>query len=477
VSASAASAWLRSLLTRLWPQTLSGRIAAILIIGMLAAQALTGTIWWEVRQSQLLEVPLRLVAARAADTSVLLSAMPREQRNTLLEQWNTSHYSLQLLDEIPPTADETKPFIAEAQVLIAQVLQERLGRTVPVRVLQLGLRGEEQVDGTHSANVLTSGRPEAHVRMAMQLADKQWLVVSAQESEIGYPVRPLHALADYVLRVYLLRSLVIVAFALVAVRLAMRPLQRMARAAEALGRDLQSPPLETDGPREVQQAAQAFNAMQKQISEGVAERTRFLAAVSHDLRSPITRLRLRAEMLETEALRAKFRNDLQEMEHMVSSTLDMLTGADAQGPRQPVDINALIQGMAQDIHESSSQEIPIHGQAGGPYIGYAQSLRRCLQNLIENALRYAHEVQLHVSDAHDFLSISVRDRGPGIPPDQISRVLEPFYRVEHSRNASSGGVGLGLSIAQTVAHAHGGQLLLRNLPGGGLEATLKLPRQ
>lgn len=133
--------------------------------------------------------------------------------------------------------------------------------------------------------------------------------------------------------------------------------------------------------------------------------------------------------------------------------------------------------MAQDIHESSSQEIPIHGQAGGPYIGYAQSLRRCLQNLIENALRYAHEVQLHVSDAHDFLSISVRDRGPGIPPDQISRVLEPFYRVEHSRNASSGGVGLGLSIAQTVAHAHGGQLLLRNLPGGGLEATLKLPRQ
>lgn len=443
---------------------------------MLAAQALTGTIWWEMRQSQLLEVPLRLAAARAADTSVLLSAMPKEQRNALLAQWNTSHYTLQLLDEMPPQIGETRPFIEEAQVLIAQVLQERLGRRVPVQVQQLGLRGEEQVDGSHSANVLTSGKPEAYVHMALQLTDGQWLVVNAQEGEIGYPVRPLHALADYVLRVYLLRSLVIVVFALVAVRLAMRPLQRMAKAAEALGHDLQSPPLDTSGPREVKQAAQAFNAMQQQISEGVAERTRFLAAVSHDLRSPITRLRLRAEMLETETLRAKFRNDLQEMEHMVSSTLDILTGADAKGQRQTVDINALIQGVVQDMHESSGQVITIHGQARSPYYGYAQSLRRCLQNLLENALRYAHDVQVRISDGDESLCISVCDRGPGIPPDQLSRVLEPFYRVEDSRNAASGGVGLGLSIAQTVAHAHGGQLLLRNLQGGGLDVMLNLPR-
>lgn len=473
MSASTASAWF----IRLWPQTLSGRIAAILIIGMLAAQALTGTIWWEMRQSQLLEVPLRLVAARAADTAVLLSATPREQRNDLLAQWNTRHYALQLLDDAPPPGGEEKPSMAEAQALIAQVLQERLGRSVPVQVQQVGLRGEEHGDGSHSANVLTSGKPEAYVRMALPLADGQWLVVDAQEGEIGYPVRPLHALADYVLRVYLLRSLVIVAFALVAVRLAMRPLQRMARAAEALGRDLQSPPLDTSGPREVQQAAQAFNAMQQQITEGVAERTRFLAAVSHDLRSPITRLRLRAEMLETEALRDKFRNDLQEMERMVSSTLDMLTGVDADGPRQPVDINALVQGMAQDIQESSGQVIAIHGRAGKPYLGYAHSLRRCLQNLMENALRYAHDVQVHIREDDGFLCISVRDRGPGIPPDQISRVLEPFYRLEHSRNADSGGVGLGLSIAQTVAHAHGGQLLLRNVPEGGFEVTLKLPQR
>lgn len=459
-------------LARLWPQTLSGRIAAILVIGMLAAQAMTGTIWWEMRRSQLLDVPLRLVAARSADTLALLQASPPEQRAALLAQWQGSRYQLRLVDA--PDATQTSPY-PEAQALMAEVVRERLGQPVPLQLQQLALLGERSTDGPRSP-VLLADKPEAHVRLLLQLQDGPWLQIDAQEREIGQPVQPLQALADYVLRVYLLRSLVIVAVALVAVRLAMRPLQRLAAAAEALGRNLHSPPMDARGPREVQQAAQAFNAMQQKINEGLAERTRFLAAVSHDLRSPITRLRLRAEMLEPDALRAKFRKDLEEMEHMVASTLDMLTGAHASGPRQTMDIHALVHGVAQDMHESSGLPVPVSGQALQPYTGYAQSLRRGLQNLVENALRYAGDAQLHIDDDDQQLRIHVRDHGPGIPAAQMERVLEPFYRMEHSRNADSGGVGLGLSIAQTVAQAHGGELLLRAADGGGLEAVLVLPR-
>ncbi|GAB2809727.1 ATP-binding protein [Comamonas piscis] len=464
--------WL-SWLARLWPQTLSGRIAAILVIGMLAAQAMTGTIWWEMRRSQLLDVPLRLVAARSADTLALLQASPPEQRAALVAQWQGSRYQLQLVDGPSATAPPS-PY-PEAQALMAQVIRERLGRPVPLQLQQLALLGERSTDGRRSP-VLLADKPEAHLRLLLQMQDGPWLQIDAQEGEIGQPVQPLQALADYVLRVYLLRSLVIVAVALIAVRLAMRPLQRLAAAAEALGSNLQSPPMDARGPREVQQAAQAFNAMQQKINEGLAERTRFLAAVSHDLRSPITRLRLRAEMLEPDALRAKFRKDLEEMEHMVASTLDMLTGAHAGGPRQTMDINALVHGVAQDMHESSGLPVPVSGQAQQPYTGYAQSLRRGLHNLVENALRYAGDAQLHIDDDGQQLRIHVRDHGPGIPAAQRERVLEPFYRMEHSRNADSGGVGLGLSIAQTVAQAHGGELLLREADGGGLEAVLVLPR-
>nr|WP_312987939.1 HAMP domain-containing sensor histidine kinase [Comamonas koreensis] len=461
-----------SWLARLWPQTLSGRIAAILVIGMLAAQAMTGTIWWEMRRSQLLEVPLRLVAARAADTLALLQASPPEQRAALVAQWQGSRYQLQLVDGASAAAAPS-PY-PEAQALVAQVIGKRLGQPVPLQLQQLALLGERHADGRRP--VLLADQPEAHLRLLLQMQDGQWLQIDAQEGEIGQPVQPLQALADYVLRVYLLRSLVIVAVALIAVRLAMRPLRRLAAAAEALGRNLHSPPMDARGPREVQQAAQAFNAMQQKINEGLAERTRFLAAVSHDLRSPITRLRLRAEMLEPDALRAKFRKDLEEMEHMVASTLDMLTGAHASGPRQTMDINALVHGVAQDMHESSGLPVPVSGQALQPYTGYAQSLRRGLQNLVENALRYAGDAQLHINDDGQQLRIHVRDHGPGIPAAQRERVLEPYYRMEPSRNAASGGVGLGLSIAQTVAQAHGGELLLRDADGGGLEAVLVLPR-
>ena len=272
----------------------------------------------------------------------------------------------------------------------------------------------------------------------LRLPDGRWLQVDAREEQGWTSTSPLDLLFDYVMRIYLLRVLVLVVIALVAVRLAIRPLNALAKAAEALGRDIQRPPLSESGPTEVRRAAQAFNAMQQRLIANIAERTRFLAAISHDLRSPITRLRLRTEMLDDNRTKERFRSDLEEMEHMVSSTLDFVSSGEINEARQNIDINALLQSLQADL-EDVGHSVRIEGRAKQPLPGYARSLKRCVQNLLENAVRYGCDVVVRVEDQAGSLKIVISDRGPGIPQEQLEQVMEPFYRVEGSRNAETGG--------------------------------------
>jgi signal transduction histidine kinase len=267
----------------------------------------------------------------------------------------------------------------------------------------------------------------------------------------------------------------VIVLSLFAVRLATRPLNTLASAAEKLGNDINSPPLLETGPTEVRRAAHAFNTMQSRLASYIQERTRILAAMSHDLKTPITRLRLRAELLENDELRAKFAKDLEEMESMVAATLDFMRGVDSQEPRQPVDIMALLESIQADGMEMG-QEIHIQGAISRPYVGAPNALKRCLGNLIDNAIKYGMCADIALSDSAKGLEIRIRDHGPGIPETQLERVFEPFYRLEESRCRDTGGTGLGLSIARNIAQAHGGELVLRNLSSGGLEAFLALPR-
>ncbi|KAF1045003.1 ATP-binding protein [Xylophilus sp.] len=255
-----------------------------------------------------------------------------------------------------------------------------------------------------------------------------------------------------------------------------RPVRRLAAQARALGRDIHRPPLpETGGTVESREAARVFNQMQARIRQQLAERDRFVAAVSHDLRTPLTRLRLRAETLEDERERAAFSRDIAEMDDMIRLTLDYLRGAaDGEQP-VPVDLAALAQTVADD-RSCEGAAVQVQGHAA-PLAVRPSALRRCIENLVGNALRYAGgAVEIHIADAPDAVRIAVTDRGPGLPPDELERVLEPFYRLEASRNRDSGGAGLGLSIASEIAARHGGRLLLRNRGGGGLEAIIELPR-
>jgi signal transduction histidine kinase len=287
------------------------------------------------------------------------------------------------------------------------------------------------------------------------------------EASPGWPYRVLASLA------VLLAAVVAVSY--LAVRWVTRPLQALAEAADDLGHHLHRPPMAETGPLEVARAARAFNAMQARLVAYVRERASVLAAMSHDLKTPVTRLRLRAELLPDPALRRKFTADLEEMEGMVAATLDYLRGAQGGEAVQPVDMAALLESVQVDLAETGGQ-VTVTGRPLAPYPGQPTALKRCVRNLLENAVKYGRRAAVDVQDGAAALRILVRDQGPGLPPEELERVFEPFYRAEASRNRETGGTGLGLTIARSVAEMHGGRLTLHNRPEGGLEARLVLPR-
>ena len=302
----------------------------------------------------------------------------------------------------------------------------------------------------------------------VQLQDGAWVSfdTALPREAAGLPARLLLTLAALLAVVLLLSA--------VAVRWLSRPLQTLAGAAEALGKNIHRPPLPEDGPVEVQQAARAFNTMQSRLVRYIEDRTRILGAISHDLKTPLTRLRLRAELLD-DAQRAPFERDLSEMQAMVTDALAALRGLDGAAQSVPVDMTALLDSLQADNAEMG-REVGIEGHAAAPLLGDPARLRRCIGNLVDNAVVHGRRARIAVEDGPRALTIRVRDDGPGIPEELLERVFDPFYRLEASRSRDTGGTGLGLSIARNIARAAGGELTLRNHPDGGLEALLLLPR-
>lgn len=254
------------------------------------------------------------------------------------------------------------------------------------------------------------------------------------------------------------------------------PIKRLANAAEELGKNLNSPLIdERSGPAEVRQASRVFNQMQARLKLQMEERTRFLAAVSHDLRTPLTRLTLRAEKITQPDLQSDVRNDINEMTGIIDTTLEYLRG-DAQPEAACLfDLDALVHSLAEDASESGNL-VTVTGKIH-PIRLQPVAIRRCLNNLLENALRYGENASITMDETADKVVIAIRDTGPGIPDEKLEAVFAPFYRLDSSRNRHSGGVGLGLSIARDMARKHGGNIILENAPQGGLVASLILPRQ
>ncbi len=252
-----------------------------------------------------------------------------------------------------------------------------------------------------------------------------------------------------------------------------RPLTRLARAADAVGRGERQAPLPESGARELREATHAFNVMQERLHRYLDSRTQVLAALSHDLRTPLTRLKLRVETLDDDSLRERFGADLDEMIAMVANSLNLFKGLDDE-PLRPTDVGALLADLRREFAELGGT-VDIEGMAKAPVIVKPQALKRCLTNLLSNAIKYGERATVVVEDGED-LVLHVLDEGPGIPAESLEQVFEPFFRLESSRNSTTGGVGLGLGIARDIAQAHGGSLVLRNRSPHGLEAVLTLPK-
>ena len=248
-----------------------------------------------------------------------------------------------------------------------------------------------------------------------------------------------------------------------------RPLRELANAADAVGRGANHPPLIEKGARELRRATRAFNTMQERLRRYLESRTRVVAAMSHDLRTTLTRLRLRAESIENDELRARFTADLDEMSQMVHGALGLFRGLNDDEPLDKVDVNALLETLRTDFAELGGS-ITIEGRANAPICARPLALKRCLTNVLHNAIEYGTRATVLVSDGEE-LVIRVRDEGPGIPAEALDQVFEPFFRIEPSRNRDTGGAGLGLSIARDIVQAHGGSITLRNLERRGLEVA------
>jgi len=254
-----------------------------------------------------------------------------------------------------------------------------------------------------------------------------------------------------------------------------RPLADLAAAAEAVGRGARFLPLRETGARELRDATRAFNTMQERLNRYLDSRTRVLSAMSHDLRTPLTRLKLRTESLDEERLRDRFNADLDEMNRMVTGALSLFKGLNHDEPPQPVRIELLLQDLCKEFAEIKASVV-VTGGTAMPVNVRPDSLKRCLTNLLSNAVKYGASAAVIVEEDAADVIVRVLDEGPGIPEAMLERVFEPFFRLEGSRNIDTGGTGLGLSIARDIAQAHGGSLVLRNRTPRGLEAILRLPK-
>ncbi|MDY7531065.1 ATP-binding protein [Pseudomonas sp. Bout1] len=310
--------------------------------------------------------------------------------------------------------------------------------------------------------------PGGHYALVVQLVDQSWLMFSAPSRSWGLAEGP----RGLVVLVMVLISTALVT--LVATRRLARPLQHFAQGVRRFGADFRAPPIEPLGPHEIRQAILAFNGMQAQLQHFIQDRTQMLAAISHDLRAPLTRLRLRGEFIEDADQQHRLFRDVDEMQAMINTALEFFRDDARLEQATQLDLAELLQTLIDDYRDQGT-DITFNGPPRLVYFGRPLGLKRVMTNLMDNAIHYGLAPKIQLQAGAGRVTVRVLDRGPGIPQEQHEQVFVPFFRLEGSRNKSTGGVGLGLSTARAIVLEHGGTLTLENRPCGGLAAVVVLP--
>jgi len=476
---------------RLLPRSLFGQILLALLVGLIAAQLVGAWLMIDDRVRLAGRVIGGYAAQRIAGIVSLLDEAAPNERARLVQALSVPPTRI-LLDEPWRAAGQAQSDDARA---FAELLQQAIGQPRELQVLSVVIArdGRPREDRERFRPPVASGGREfgsgpmrddgrlPHFKRGGRFPVQ--LVVAQIKLADGAVATFRHVLpqppADRPLKLIALvagTGIVVALLAGWAVRRLTRPLATLADAATGLARNLDQPPLPESGPTEVSRAATAFNSMQRDLKTFVETRSQALAGVSHDLRLPLTRVRLRLERVTDADVKRSIESDLDEMEHMIAGTLDYLRAGNGAEAAVRTNINALVEGVADDM-EALGATVRLHGHADTPMSVRPQGLRRCLANLMENARRYGgNDIDVTIADARDALIIRIEDHGPGIPVVERERVFEPYVRLEQSRAKHTGGTGLGLAIAWAIARTHGGDVTLADREGGGLSVRLVLPR-
>jgi signal transduction histidine kinase len=448
--------------------SMTGRVFITLLLGILLTAALTQLLADAERQRVLDEFRDLHNLDRAEQLIVATEIVPESARSAYLQVATRPGMRLE-------AAGPALPALAPAPSEFTQDLAERMNKPGSARPYRLQSLAERPATcATAREQPVVFGL----LRMKWRGTCESILISLRDGTPLILSILPPRSATspqrtDY--RGTIALFLVSVAFlAYLVARMTTRPLKQLAQAAKDLGNDINHPPLELTGADEIRQASAAFNAMQARIRQYIFQRTQMLAAITHDLQTPLTRMRLRLEKVGEAELQQRLIGDLSAMQAMVKEGLDLARSMDTTETMQLMDLDSLLDSVCADAADAR-QRVTLDGSAGMALLGRPLDLRRCLVNLIDNAVKYGHAAKVTVERINGAARIRIRDAGPGIPDAELARVFDPFYRVETSRSRESGGTGLGLTIARNIAEQHGGSIALANHPDGGLEATLMLP--
>jgi signal transduction histidine kinase len=454
---------------RLLPASLFGRLVTALLSVVVVTAAIVAALILRERQ----ELAFRRsdsggVVDLVAMTSTELARMPRDARAVQLDGLRSESLSVERGPPLRPPPPQQDP--QKAAALFTERLGRELGTEFGIEIVDARSDSEDVIRVTPSNPFLAAMRGAyRELDIGVVLPDGERVTY---RTAVPFAEPPLPPGIFYQL-LLLTAGLAVVLYAMT--RTITKPLSALARAAEAVGRGERQAPLPDVGAREIRDATRAFNTMQERLHRYLDSRTQVLTAMSHDLRTPLTRLRLRAERLPDASLRERYVADLDAMSGMVIGALNVFKGLNDEEPTQAIDLAHLLGELRGEFAELDAS-VTIEGAAREPIAVKPQALKRCLTNLLSNAVKYGDRATVVVEEQGPELVLRILDEGPGIPEHALEEVFAPYFRLEGSRNAATGGVGLGLSIARDIAQAHGGSLVLRNRAARGLEAILRLPR-
>jgi protein-histidine pros-kinase len=434
-------------------RSLSARLFAVLTIGLGTIQIVSFFAFMVYRGQEVNEEISRFLGADISFAYDFMRLLPHEQRLEWLARLNQGlHYRFSLE---PANADvqdflPVDPSLARLSAILKSDLPPeakltfRLPQDVPPAIREKAIQAVLSIDADES--------------LVLHLFDP--FTMPSEGSLLRYLGVVLLAVSPFVWW---------------AVHISTRQIDRMLGTIEQFSRNLSSPPLPESGPEELKKAAHAVNTMRERILRHIEERTQILAAIAHDLKTPLTRLRLRAEALEHGAQRERIINDVEYMANLVTEGLDYARSAHLCEAFSVIEVNHWLEGMVDDAQDAGAT-CHLSGQAQTPYTGALRALTRAMQNLIDNALKFGTEAEIQIRDSSERLVVHVLDNGPGLADDLLEKVFDPFFRAEVSRNRDTGGSGLGLAIARNIVRAHDGDIRLYNRAEGGLEAVVELAR-